>query len=106
MSQTSDILEEYINRIQDNVRQAILMQNLAKESAKIDNQGNWSFTISQEDDTVSEVVTLTVSEKNVSVFAPEEAVKQKVLELARKAILENDINFKKSKNLSLNILRV
>ena len=97
MLQFSDILEEYRERIENNVQEAIYMQNLARETASRDKNGNWQFTISQKNDTILEVMTLNISKENVPFFAPEDIVANKTLELAREEILEKDINFKNSK---------
>ncbi len=96
MLQFSDILREYRELMEKNVRNAIRLQKLASETATVDANGNWQFTIFQKNDTTSEIMTLNVSKNNVHVFAPENAVTNKTLGLAREAVLDQNMDFKSS----------
>ena len=96
MNQNNSIIKQYTKQIENNVKSAIEMQRLAAQSAMVDDKGNWSFTIYQENDIVAEKIGLEISKDNVSIIAPPEMVKAMIEEMSREAVLEKDEAFKSS----------
>ena len=94
--ENNNIIKEYLEQIKNNVQQAVEMQNLAQNSAILDDDGNWSFIISQKDALVSETISLGIKKENVSFLAPDEMVEKCVWQYACEAVLQNDPEFKKS----------
>ncbi len=71
----------------------------------VDENGNWSFTICQENGIVAEKTSLEISKDNVSVIAPPKMVQNKSVEVAREAVLDKDEVFKTSQKNKIEYFR-
>lgn len=96
MTNNNSIITQYCEQIENNVKKTIEMQKLASQSAEVDKNGNWSFTIYQENDIVTEKIGLEISKDNVFIIAPSDIVNAMIREMAREAVLDKDEAFKSS----------
>ena len=91
-----DIIGKYVEQIQNNVQQAISLQKTFSETAKIDENGDWIFTAQQSNDFIYEDISIRISKDKISLFAPEDELKNKSAEMAHIAVIEQAQKYKTS----------